>query len=541
VEDGLESIYWWPFGQGNPRLVGTQPEAYWNVDKDCKWLAIARGSAVFLRSIEDWSQAPRNIGQHSAEVEMLRFHPEGDRVAAIDGTGEIRIWPTSADHALPLRVLQAGEIGQIFFDPTGRWLALHAVLDGRPTVRLWDLTAPKGADPLTLGRTDAVFAGDLAFHPSQPWLVTSNVNSAGFWPLTHHYPWTLAAHRGRVFDVAFTPDGEWLVSAARGGVCAWPLYGQNEGAPRILFDSTLIAFATLDIHPSGEHLAVTSREGTVLVVPLAGGPIREMPGSWTDVGGMVVDFSPDGQLLAAVPIYGPTDEMVIRVWDLVSGGVLTLGPVSGQSAYLGFDDDRRLRWSGTGSTTAGTGGEQVYDLEDGSIEVLSGEGSEWFRVVSWIPSFIVTREGDPELPGLVWRSLETGDSRRITSHGDAWTVALDPSDRWLVTGGYSDGVVRVGPVSGEEPHLLYGHSGLVRAVAVSPDSRWIASGGDDGTVRLWPMPDLEKPPFHRRPLDKLIADLKSLTNLRVVEDPDSSTGWRLETGPFPGWKEVPKW
>jgi len=109
-----------------------------------------------------------------------------------------------------------------------------------------------------------------------------------------------------------------------------------------------------------------------------------------------------------------------------------------------------------------------------------------------------------------------------------------------VTGGL-DGVVRVGPVTGEEPHLLFGHAGPVSSVAVSPDGRWIASGSDDGTIRLWPMPDLSKPPLHTLSHDALLAKLKPLTNLRAVRDPSSDSGWKIEIGPFPGWKDVPTW
>lgn len=35
--------------------------------------------------------------------------------------------------------------------------------------------------------------------------------------------------------------------------------------------------------------------------------------------------------------------------------------------------------------------------------------------------------------------------------------------------------------------------------------------------------------------------LRALTNLRVVRDPTSSTGWKIDIGPFPGWKDVPTW
>ena len=106
--------------------------------------------------------------------------------------------------------------------------------------------------------------------------------------------------------------------------------------------------------------------------------------------------------------------------------------------------------------------------------------------------------------------------------------------------GDHDGVVRVGPVTGEEPHLLLGHKGPINGLAISRDERWIASSSDE-SISVWPMPDVTKPPLHTLPHAELLAKLDALTNLRVVRDPASSTGWKLEVGPFPGWKDVPTW
>ncbi len=69
----------------------------------------------------------------------------------------------------------------------------------------------------------------------------------------------------------------------------------------------------------------------------------------------------------------------------------------------------------------------------------------------------------------------------------------------------------------------------------------IASCSEDTTIRLWPMPDLSKPPLHTLPRSELIAKLKTLTNLRVVRDDGSPTGWKLTVGPFPVWEAVPTW
>ena len=47
------------------------------------------------------------------------------------------------------------------------------------------------------------------------------------------------------------------------------------------------------------------------------------------------------------------------------------------------------------------------------------------------------------------------------------------------------------------------------------------------------MPDLSQPPFHTLPHDELMAKLQTLTNLRVVEDKASPTGYKLDDWPLP--------
>jgi hypothetical protein len=32
-----------------------------------------------------------------------------------------------------------------------------------------------------------------------------------------------------------------------------------------------------------------------------------------------------------------------------------------------------------------------------------------------------------------------------------------------------------------------------------------------------------------------------LTNVRAVRAADSPTGWKIDIGPFPGWKDVLEW
>jgi WD40 repeat protein len=150
----------------------------------------------------------------------------------------------------------------------------------------------------------------------------------------------------------------------------------------------------------------------------------------------------------------------------------------------------------------------------------------------------------PEDPFLSFElfafNLETGARRRIKTHGTEVTaVALGLAGDTIATAD-ATGVVRVGRADGSEPHLLIGPAGRVHSVAFSPDGQWVAStSGSD--VLLWPMPDLSKPPLHTLGRQAILAKLDALTNVRVVEDKTSATGYKLDLAPFPGSKDIPTW
>jgi WD40 repeat protein len=204
--------------------------------------------------------------------------------------------------------------------------------------------------------------------------------------------------------------------------------------------------------------------------------------------------------------------------------------------WLSFVDNDRI------VATVNVSGMMLYDLRDGKVKVLSSVTNSIFAL-SRSRQVGVGLAYDEKSPS--WEILRFGLDGKApvplpyrAEGGGA--LALDPSGTAIASTG-ADGVVRIGSVSGGEPHLFFGHKGEINAFAFSPDGKWLASAGDDQTFRLWPVPDVKQVPPHKRSHEEFLATLRTFTNVRAVPDPKSSTGWKLEPGPFPGWKDVPHW
>jgi WD40 repeat protein len=540
----------WPLSGAGPRtLANVELSGGFAVDTGWTRLAYARGREIFLRRLD--SSRPtgeRLLGRARDALVHLAFVGEGERLVSTDTSGEVRLW--SLDRGAAARVLGVSEGSlSLIVDSRGRHVAVVGLNAG---AEVWDLRDPPDAEPAHLKTSDLATTAEAAFDANGPWLVTNFSGSMHFWPLSSP---SVRRLRGKnlTWTLAFSPDSRWLASCADKNVRLWPLDPAN-GDLHTLLPSPQGCLG-LAAHPAGTHVLVGTFGGEVLLDPVAEGAPRSLLTGWAGrdfLWTLVMAFDAKGRRAVACPndqnpsIRDPAFR-VLRVWDLESGQAQTYSLAHlTDSSWVGFTS---IRFAEDGSLYAsGQGG--VFRLTlpshpEGSVSIET-------LYKAAVASFDLSPDGRRLLvtatqstlsgahPELLVFDLAAGTSRRITTHGQRPSrTVFDATGNYIVTGDL-EGVVRIGPMTGEEPHLLLGDMGPVQAVAVSPDGRWIGAA-DGAGVRLWPMPDMTEPPLHTLPHAGLMAKLDALTNLRVVRDPASSTAWKLEVGPFQGWKDVPTW
>jgi WD40 repeat protein len=556
-DQGRQLFRIWPLPEGEAKVPGDSAfrRDLWDLDPGSGLLAHRRGRTVLISSLESSDPAEeRVVGEAGDVVADVELDSSGERVASLDRSGELRVWSTAEGDGGPLHVFQGPRYDFIHtrFDPTGRYVTQ---MGPNYAVLLWDLVGPDGTEPRVLSRRVPGAGWSCDFDPTGRWAVTDFEEDAiEFWSLETPWARTFRDVSSSIWSMAFTSDEPWLV------VCPifqparlWPLNAAY-GSPRELAPAEdCVQVAT---HPARKEILVETTSGEILLYPIAGGPPRRLPSGFRGVGS--VSFDPEGRRVIGSPGsaargFEDPEQRVLAVWDLETDqqrvySVAHLTDADWTGALgVGFGHD------GSVYATLGNGGRLMrltLPAEPGgeiSAETVIEAGSMW-PLLSRDGRFLMVH-ATGGLRGnfsfryerLVVFDLVEGTSRRITSHGTRLTkvTQIDPTGRILVTGDV-DGVVRAGPVTGEEPHLLLGHQGLILSLAISADGRWIVSS-DDESVRLWPMPDVTKPPLYTLPHDELMAKLDSFTNLRAVRDDTSATGWKLEVGPFPGWETVPTW
>jgi WD40 repeat protein len=381
---------------------------------------------------------------------------------------------------------------------------------------------------------------------------THRMSRLTFWPVPQRPPIVIDGYQPIVRPLAFSPDGHWLATSwGDNRLRLWPLAGSGSSDVKVLNAPAVENWVSLVFDPGGKYLFAVGNFDNTWIVPLDGSPGRKLDEYSKDTLLMGAAVSPTGRRVATAFFFGKGSK-TLRVWDVETGKVrlfeLPVPPppagsqppnltgYEGGVRDLAFLDDSTL-------FTGGDGGIRRWNLDTGTNELILPAPGLWCRVriSSERDELLFCKGTGPVSCGAI--NLSTGAVRSLGAFADASSsllpIVTTDGPAFALSG--KDGVVRVGLRSGGEPHWLVGHAGMSQGVAISPDLRWVASTAEDNTLRLWPMPDLSKPPLHTLPHDKLIAKLKSLTNLRAVRDAASATGWKIDLGPFPGWKNLPSW
>jgi WD40 repeat protein len=558
-----------------------------------RFLVAVAGSEVVIIDIREGELAePRRLGSRVESAVHVTIDEMGTTYGVLDESGEIQIGPTSGD--APSTAIWGHNLFGPGFSPERSWLQISGEdnllivwtrsdvdltarvvslesnpprlvrtvdlgVSGRGTwrydhvgdtfvkagpevdIRLWPIREPADAEPLHLHRGGVETLWDYSVHPDSKWLASADVSGLALWPLARSYPIVIRGHRKKVNCLQFDPNGAWLASSSMDDTTRlWPLEGSVPSAGRVLFEDPSVQMWILNVTPDGQRFLVGTSWSGVRSFSLSGQEIEKVP----RIGPTVIHstISSDGRLGAAVEGWGA--DLKIHVWDFESGQILKTFPAPGRwYGGIEFTADGHL-------LTSCELGVRRWDIETSDSDLLlsghmramsvSEDGTEIVVIEVVDGAGAAGRSGEPGgRRRVLYLDVESGESRPLPGQGVTTTAVAVDFEKDLAVTGDRDGVVRVGRLSRDEPFLCFGHENLVVDVAIDPLGRWIASGGQDTTVRLWPMPDLSKPPLHTLPREELIAKLKTLTNLRVVRDEDSATGWRLTHDPFPGWETVP--
>ncbi len=519
------------------------------------WL-YAKGHDVFARPLPASSKTPDALFiQHEADLRAMGGFPgQRDRFWSLDVAGGIRVWALSEQGPSLLRAVAGPRRARDWapIDNSGRWILNDWYRDG--LALLWDMGMPAQARPFTLRRSGSWYGAFTELHPRGDWLVATPGYRLTFWPLRQPSATVVPGYSSMSRPMAFSPDGRWLATTwSDGRLRLWPVPGSGVREPKIfeLPENTL--WGSLEFDPHGRYLFAVGNSDGAWIVPLDGSPPRRLPVYSEETFLYAGAVSPSGRLVATAWGYGggaktlrmyDVERSETRVFPLPESpapkpGASPPATVLAQTVFnLAFTDESTLY-------SAGEGGLRRWNLRTGTQELVASAAffHFWGRPTADAGTVLTLSCETFELcVSLRLLDLNTGQSRAVPGfeapgRGD---IGGDLTGTVMATGD-DLGIVRVGRVSGGPVHWLVGHEGPAGGIAISPDLRWVASTGQDSTLRLWPMPDLSKPPLHALPREALIAKLKSFTNLRAVPSADSPGHYRIEIGPFPGWKDVPTW
>jgi len=431
----------------------------------------------------DSGERPFTLRGHGNLVPGIAWSPDGERIATGSNDASVRIWNGDTGELEDELLGHTGFVTSVEWSPEGS----HLVTSGSDgTVRVWDVGGVRGQELMSLAGQGTGAGLVAAFSPDGTKVITGDgaIRSTKVWDVSiaGDAEWANVGTNLSDVGVAFLPSGHVAVPVDRGAVAVSEITGAGEarrirtigpagGSSEVLLSLSASAdgsrLATLPYHSTvatvwdlatgerlfevepggeligvelsedGEHLLVTSFDGTATVHDAKGEELRRLGfGDFFLVSG---SFSPDGRLVATLSQPRNPLDAKVTLWDWQRDRVVNEIENSGGGTMLAFDP--------SGATLA-------IGRWDGFVHVVDvGSGDRLLR-------FSATE-------GII-RAIEYGpDGRTIATGGDDGAVRLFDAD------------------DGTRQLILRGHRSGVFGLSFSSDGTRLASASSDGVVRVW--------------------------------------------------------
>lgn len=506
--------HWAADGKQLTRFFLSDLETLWCFSPDARLLA--SGNDDLLLWDVTTGQLVHRIQQDSW-VTAVAFSRDGRTVASGHDDGRVRLWDTATQKFLGQIQAHPKAISAIAFAPVGE---LVATAGEDRVVRVWNELTHKPIAELK-SHTDRIPA--LGWSPDGSLLVSAGWDtSARVWRPPQTDPLMLLnSHADQVLAVAFSPDGKFLASAdsdfdihlwsdAVNGKVAHVLHGHNDEVRCLAFspDGTKLASAGADrvVHiwdvrdgklvagpnPKGRHSVAVVPGAKPRLASTAGAAIRVWDietGDEVAPTGLCPAFSaaasPDGQWLAI----GGTDYFT-QLWNAKDGvlaasleatkppiGFCTFSPDSSLLAHTSPADGLVWLWR------CATAQPELILIE--AADGCTLEGVAFHPNGQWVAcggiDYLSTGERDGAV--CLW-DIPTKEKRFVIDVG-VYSVAFDPSGKYLAGAGINDAVYLWETESQEMVFELAGHQQKINVVAFDPSGSYLVSGGDDMTIRVW--------------------------------------------------------